>query len=76
MIFMQLRGTGGILPIDVKISACAGEEKDDRVNSVNTRIVAIVKENLQENQTATLEMCRLTLHPIKLNQSPSMKIAC
>lgn len=33
------------LPIDVKISACVGEEKN-RVNSVSPRNDAIVKQNL------------------------------
>ncbi len=66
MIFMQLRGTEGTVLIDVKISARVGEEKDDRVSSVNTRNVAIVKQNLQGNQTDMLEMCRFTSYPIGL----------
>lgn len=75
MIFMQLRGPEGIVPIDVKISARVGEEKDDRVSRENTRNVAIVKQNLQGNQTDTLEMCRYTLYPIGLNQSLQLKTA-
>lgn len=49
------------LPIDVKISACVGEEKS-RVKSVSPRNVAIFKQNLQENQKDILEMCRCTVY--------------
>lgn len=40
----------------MKISARVGEEKDDRVSRVNTRNIAIVKQNLQGNQTDMLNV--------------------
>jgi len=61
------------VPIDVKISACVGEEKN-RVNSVSPRNVAIVKQNLQENQRDILEMYPSGVMHLYLNIAEVAKI--